>query len=482
MVTAEQTPENKPQKPLGKLLWESFCIILPPVLLLTAVGVVAYYILCPSKGEFHADCTDTLYWAKATYDSGKLINPDFSYACLLPFGGSLLMLLFLPLFGFSMTTNMMGMLVFFLLFTTSLCWMLRQMHWDSRWNCITAAAFLMLLSASKKLREIFWGHTIYYSLGILFLFFGLALLFRLQNLSAIRQTREVRMHTILTFIALFLFFILCCTDQITAITIFALPILAGLFLERVLDRKTPLLHQKNTRVLLLLLSLGIAIIAGMKLGNLWANGVAGAYADNYSNWTAQETWTEHFQKLPLAWITLLGLEDIPDKKLMSGESIMNLIRIITALILAVLPVAATCCYAKYRGQSGRQMRILLWAHWTVTGLILVGYLCGALSVANWRLSPIVCTAFIVSMAFLRWAITKQKTMQRAAGVLCVPLPVKCLQCPVAAHQCGGSQRTVPADQYAGETRTDLWICHLLACQCNHSDLRRKTKSTQCQRK
>ena len=298
VVTAEQTPENKPQKPLGKLLWESFCIILPPVLLLTAVGVVAYYILCPSKGEFHADCTDTLYWAKATYDSGKLINPDFSYACLLPFGGSLLMLLFLPLFGFSMTTNMMGMLVFFFLFTTSLCWMLRQMHWDSRWNCITAAAFLMLLSASKKLREIFWGHTIYYSLGILFLFFGLALLFRLQNLSAIRQTREIRMHTILTFIALFLFFILCCTDQITAITIFALPILAGLFLERVLDRKTPLLHQKNTRVLLLLLSLGIAIIAGMKLGNLWANGVAGAYADNYSNWTAQETWTEHF--LPIA--------------------------------------------------------------------------------------------------------------------------------------------------------------------------------------
>lgn len=125
-------------------------------------------------------------------------------------------------------------------------------------------------------------------------------------------------------------------------------------------------------------------------------------------------------------MTLLGLEDIPDKKLMSGESIMNLIRIITALILAVLPVAATCCYAKYRGQSGRQMHILLWAHWTVTGLILVGYLCGALSAANWRLSPIVCTAFIVSMAFLRWAITKQKTMQRVAGVLCVPLACFCL--------------------------------------------------------
>ena len=105
---------------------------------------------------------------------------------------------------------------------------------------------------------------------------------------------------------------------------------------------------------------------------------------------------------------------------------MNLIRIGTALILAVLPVAATCCYPKYKGQSGRQMRILLWAHWTVTGLILVGYLCGALSVANWRLSPIVCTASIVSLVFLRWAITKRTAMQRVAGLLCVPVACFCL--------------------------------------------------------
>ena len=73
-------------------------MVFPPVLLVVALGLVAYYIICPAKGEFHADCTDTIYWAKATFDSGKLISPDFSYACLLPFGGSLLMLLFLPFF------------------------------------------------------------------------------------------------------------------------------------------------------------------------------------------------------------------------------------------------------------------------------------------------------------------------------------------------------------------------------------------------
>lgn len=313
-ISAEPVPESVPRKQLGKLFWESFCMVFPPVLLVVALGLVAYYIICPAKGEFHADCTDTIYWAKATFDSGKLISPDFSYACLLPFGGSLLMLLFLPFFGLSMTTHMLGMLLFFLLLTAVLCWMLREMHWDYRWICTTAAIFLMILSASKKLREIFWGHTIYYSLGILFLFCGLALLFRLQNLVAVHQeTRKIRVHSILTFIALILFFVLCCTDQVTAVTIFALPILAGLFLERLLDRKTPLLHWKNTRALLLLLSLGIAVVSGMELGNIWANGVTGAYADAYSNWTAQSTWTEHLQKLSLAWLRCWGWKIFPAK-------------------------------------------------------------------------------------------------------------------------------------------------------------------------
>ena len=85
-ISAEPVPESVPRKQLGKLFWESFCMVFPPVLLVVALGLVAYYIICPAKGEFHADCTDTIYWAKATFDSGKLISPDFSYACLLPFG------------------------------------------------------------------------------------------------------------------------------------------------------------------------------------------------------------------------------------------------------------------------------------------------------------------------------------------------------------------------------------------------------------
>ena len=50
------------------------------------------------------------------------------------------------------------------------------------------------------------------------------------------------------------------------------------------------------------------------------------------------------------------------------------------------------------------MRILIWSHWASTALVMVGYICGLLSAANWRLSPVVGTSMVISLAFLQWAM------------------------------------------------------------------------------
>lgn len=73
----------------------AFLRILPWIVTLLAAAAVGYYILFPGWGYFHSDCTDTILWAQASYDAGALFNPDFEYACLLPFGGQLLMLPFI---------------------------------------------------------------------------------------------------------------------------------------------------------------------------------------------------------------------------------------------------------------------------------------------------------------------------------------------------------------------------------------------------
>ena len=111
----ENDIEIKEEKPRFSLDKKKICkiasIVLPLLLILLSFAVVVYYILGPAEGYFHSDCTDTLLWAQASYDSGKLISDNFKYAALLPFGGNLLMLPFIPIFGVSMTTHNIGMVL-----------------------------------------------------------------------------------------------------------------------------------------------------------------------------------------------------------------------------------------------------------------------------------------------------------------------------------------------------------------------------------
>ena len=49
--------------------------------------------------EFQADICDTLLWAENAYKSGRLLSPAYYYPYVIPFGGQLLMLPFIPVFG-----------------------------------------------------------------------------------------------------------------------------------------------------------------------------------------------------------------------------------------------------------------------------------------------------------------------------------------------------------------------------------------------
>ena len=72
----ENDIEIKEEKPRFSLDKKKICkiasIVLPLLLILLSFAVVVYYILGPAEGYFHSDCTDTLLWAQASYDSGKL--------------------------------------------------------------------------------------------------------------------------------------------------------------------------------------------------------------------------------------------------------------------------------------------------------------------------------------------------------------------------------------------------------------------------
>ena len=119
--------------------------------------------------EFHADCTDTLLWAEASVESGRLASQDFHYAYFIPFGGNLLMNAFIPLFGVGVATIRCGMMVMILIMCAVLILFFRSLGKSAGQSVAMATFVLCLLCSSIKLREVFFVHVIHYSLGACFL-------------------------------------------------------------------------------------------------------------------------------------------------------------------------------------------------------------------------------------------------------------------------------------------------------------------------
>lgn len=355
--------------------------------------VIAYYIFVPGKIEYHSDSTDTLMWATATFESGKLVNPDFNYACILPFGGNLLMLLFMPFFGVSYTTHCLGMLLFVILFMVSFVALFRQFKFSYPMCATGLFSMLFVLSASKKLREIFWGHIIYYSQGILFLMIGLALLFKLLEMA---RKNEQSLKFYITGSVLAVFVALTATNGIQALTIFILPLIGGLLGERLLNIKIKLFDRESIFVYQYTIIVLISMVIGMAVIKLIAGDVTGGYEDAFSKFSSSSSWFENLSGLLQKWYVLLGVDIANGDEMLSVKSVFNIVKIIFGTILPIIPLYELFNYTKIQN---RYERILLIAHWCSTALILIGWVFGKISSANWRLSPVLCTSMLVFIAY-----------------------------------------------------------------------------------
>ena len=395
-----------------------------------AVSAASYYILFAGKYEFHADCTDTIMWANASVESGRLYDPTFSYACFLPFSTSLIMVPLIKIFGFGMTAHIGGMMCFFIIFTLAMLLMIKELTNSLTAGLAGTAVFILITLVTPKMREIFWGHTIYYSLGILFLAIGSYLYSRLLSVGIKerklkkegKNAKGASRHKLLIFLCLCVFMLLTGMDGISGFTLFAIPFAGAIFIEQFINKKYSILSGKTALVTCRALVFMIMTIVGTLINNQLLGNLQARYQDANSEFSEMNTWTAHFQKLPLAWMRLLGVEDLRDIMFTDKEGVPNLVYIISALMLAVLPVIATFCYKKYGSdRTGRMMRIWVWIHWAVTAVVLMGYICGVLAVADWRLTPVVGTSLILSILFVCWAVSTKADCSRLVSLLIVPV-------------------------------------------------------------
>lgn len=400
-----QITKNRKNDSIYKILafskkhWSS---ALSVVLAILSFGICLYYIVCLSKGDFHSDCTDSLYWANATVESGKVFDENFRYAAMLPFSASLWFIPIIKLFGVTMRAQIIGMSVFLVLFTTAIWFMCRSMNWSVRATCSMISALLLILSGSEKLREIMWGHVIYYSLALLIICVGTGLVFRFEKhfaglVSSAKNKKSIVGAVIFGSLTALLF-AGNATNGFQMIAIATVPVLAGIFAERFFDGRQKLFSSSSIPAAVMILTVVVSTLCGLVILKLLKGEKAAGYTSVYSMFSGVSDWYGNFTKLFSQFPELIGISIKKSDRMISKEAIVYLIRLAGMLVITVIPLVGLFRYKKLRDKS---TRFILWVHLSLTAVILFGYICGRISNANWRLTPIIGSSVMSTVAIFR---------------------------------------------------------------------------------
>lgn len=371
-----------------------------------AFCAVAYFIWFASDAYYSADCADTFYWAIASIDSGKIFNPDFYYGGVYPFGGSLFFFLAYWIFGVSMVGAKFGMFLFLIFFTAALIFFAKSLGFNWKWTFASCFVILAALSCSIKLREIYFLHIIYYSLGNFQYLVGAALIFQY-----LKHRKEKRSTLFLVLAVLWLF--LCSTNNLEGIVLLSLPLLLSLgFLVITEQKKVQLAGFIHTPLFFLCL-LVLAAGSGYFFGRLLTKDVACGYAGAYSGFSDAEYWPDAFAGAPFQFVYLFCERNIGSVQFQTLDGIIFILQIAFSVALLIVPIVATFYCRQYKTTAER---FVLVSHWATTFFILFAYVFGRLDSANWRLSPLIMTSLLVSIIFVRhlWA---QKGIAKRFAVL-----------------------------------------------------------------
>ncbi len=375
-----------------------------------AIGAVIYYIFYPSAQFFHSDCADTIFWAQASHDGKTLFNHDFGYAAILPFGGTVIMWPLVAAFGVSMTAHRIGMVIFSLILFAGIFLLCRMLKFSNTLSFTALGLSALILCSSAKMREIFYEHVIYYSIGIVIIFVLLsAYIYFTEHFS---DFGRAKMILICLFIYAFSF--MSALDGTQVVSCSVLPVIFAAGCE-VLFSKEKLFTKKNVPAYFFCGIVFLSTLIGLAALSAETKNLGVGYANAYSNYSNMDEWLNNLLKLPVHWFELFGVDAAYGMNIFSPESIVNIIRIAAALILGIAPIAALICINKLE----RSTKLLVFAHFGMMAVILFGYIFGLLSAANWRLSPIICTALLICVAGIK-AMSPHIVLKRiGAGVMCV---------------------------------------------------------------
>lgn len=379
------------------------------VLAFMALLSVLYFIIFKLRFVYNSDYADTLMWTDAMVQGKGIFNKNFSYACLMPFGGQWFFLPFYPIFGLSVNTAICGMSLFTVCFAGAILYFCRSLKWTWKWSFFSVFAVLSVFTASEKLREIYFGHILYYSLGSLGILIGVSLLVRANRAY---NTKKWLPYTV----ANVLWVVLCSANGLYILGLYVIPVTLALFLDTLLSPNLRLNRGRGLSQLILTGSSVVGVGVGLILRAALTHGLYADYAEAFSSYGGSSDIAEHFHQLLPSYLTLFtgGFPEL-NISFASFTGIHIAIRLFLAIALFVFSVAALFLYRQF--EKGERMLIL--AHWISVGVVLFGFLFGYLSNANWRLSPLIFTSVLVTIITLRKLWKTPKIVNKRFALLFV---------------------------------------------------------------
>jgi hypothetical protein len=389
--------------------------LLSALLILTGFVCIIYYILGPARGYFHSDCTDTLYWAYTSVESGLPLNPDFGYAAILPFGSQLWLVPLVAIFGMKYSTYVAGTIIFAVIYFAVLLILSRRLELTGGWRMILMTGMIFLLSGSEKLREMMWGHAIYYSLSILFFALGSALVLSYLK-GDFKWSTAVLLAVLTAGVAV---------DNAQMIALYLIPLLGAAALERFFSTEAGL-REPRTKRTFSLFAIMIPMTA-IGLGILYVltdyGKIIAGYANAYSSFSGPEAWLENFSRVLPNLMSLYGIVIKGGSSIVSVDTIPIMIKLCGLLVLLVTPIAMFSVYGKIENIT---LKFFLWAHALTSIIILFTVTIGSLGGVNWRLIPMLGTAVPTTILSLKWIFDEKDTKIKKSREASVnnPKPVR----------------------------------------------------------
>jgi hypothetical protein len=355
--------------------------------------------------EIQSDTVETLFWAEAARESGGLFGSTFHYSYFIPFGGNLLIRPFLPLFGMDLAAHRAGMSLFVLVFAFACYRLFRSFRWARAESLLASSMLFAVAAASLKMREIYFGHVIYYSLGTVFLFLGCALAPDFgDGGGGARRARTLRG----AIFALVLAWAASCGKPLLLYAV--VPVLGAWVVVRLGESKPLAPLRDGLRLLPGVAGAAVGLFVFLAISRDVR--VVSEYSEHYEEFSPLASWFRNMQILPQEWISLL--DPLPNAKIAiaSPAGLPHALRIATAVLLGAAPVAAL-----FRIRSfSRRERLFAIAHWILAAEILFYWAFGNVSSANWRLSPLVLSSSAVAACLVRDLVVRGDVPMRRFGV------------------------------------------------------------------